>query len=385
MNLLNLKTFEERYEQLEAVVNTFTDVLENDRNLRFPFENFQKLIDINYHSLPLKITGGNPNLRLTEFLKYQEKIASVDSSTALGIGWHMGVVGRIGNNPNWNDAIYKEVIEAVKSNGALINNVASERATGSPTRGGKPATTAEQTKEGWIINGRKTYTSLAPILSYAIVTATITHSDEVAQFLVNTKLTGVSVDETWNSIAMRSTGSHDLVFENVKVREIDYIKVTEEEKATPAGWLLHISACYLGISRAAKDEAVKFAINYKPAGLDHSLAELPTIAQKLGKIELLYMQSSEYLYSLSRRWDESSIAERVALKPSLDAAKVMVLNNGIDIIDQSMRIVGARGLAETHPLQKCYRDIRAGLHNPPMEDIVYADLSKKMIAEYTTN
>ncbi len=382
MSLLNKNNFQERYQYLDKVVHTFTKVLENDKNLSFPFENFQKLIDINYQSLSLKKADGGLDINLTEFLKYQEKIATVDASTALGIGWHMGVLGRIHDNPNWNKEVYREVIEAIKSKGALINNVASERATGSPTRGGKPETTAQRTKDGWLINGRKTYTSLAPILSYAIVTATIIESDEVAQFVVNTKLDGVSVDETWNSIAMRSTGSHDLVFENVKVRDIDYVKMTKEETSKPLAWLLHVPACYLGISRAAKDEAVNFSVNFKPAGLDHSLAELPTIEQKLGKIELLYMQSNEFLYSISRKWDESNEDERIALKPKLEAAKVIIINNGIDIVDQAMRIVGARSLAETHPLQKCYRDIRAGLHNPPMEDIVYSNLAKEMVIQY---
>lgn len=40
-----------------------------------------------------------------------------------------------------------------------------------------------------------------------------------------------------------------------------------------------------------------------------------------------------------------------------------------------MRIVGAKSLERTNPLQRYYRDVRAGLHNPPMDDAVIHKLA----------
>src|SRR5690625_7321903 len=77
-------------------------------------------------------------------------------------------------------------------------------------------------------------------------------------------------------------------------------------------------------------------------------------------MELQYMQSSEYLYSIARKWDEGNGDERERLANELSVAKITVMNNGIDIVDQAMRIVGARSLSEQHPLQRHYRDIQIG-------------------------
>lgn len=48
-----------------------------------------------------------------------------------------------------------------------------------------------------------------------------------------------------------------------------------------------------------------------------------------------------------------------------------------------MRIVGAKSLEMERPLQRYYRDIRAGLHNPPMDDITIKKLAKQAREERT--
>ena len=40
------------------------------------------------------------------------------------------------------------------------------------------------------------------------------------------------------------------------------------------------------------------------------------------------------------------------------------MNQGMEVIDLAMRIVGAKSLEMDRPLQRYYRDMRAGLHNP---------------------
>ena len=40
-----------------------------------------------------------------------------------------------------------------------------------------------------------------------------------------------------------------------------------------------------------------------------------------------------------------------------------------------MRFVGAKSLERTNPLQRYYRDVRAGLHNPPMDDMTIKKLA----------
>lgn len=44
-----------------------------------------------------------------------------------------------------------------------------------------------------------------------------------------------------------------------------------------------------------------------------------------------------------------------------------------------MRIVGAKSLEMDRPLQRYYRNMRAGLHNPPMEDAAYTNIAKSIL------
>jgi alkylation response protein AidB-like acyl-CoA dehydrogenase len=67
------------------------------------------------------------------------------------------------------------------------------------------------------------------------------------------------------------------------------------------------------------------------------------------------------------------------MKPELGAVKLSVVNQAIKVIDLAMRITGARSLSQKNPLQRYYRDVRAGLHNPPMDDMTIMQLADQSV------
>lgn len=205
----------------------------HDENGTLPHENFEDLKAVDYPALTVPKQFGGMEISLTEMLQHQEVIAQADGSTALSIGWHMGIVKHLGENERWPEGRYATVARDVVKHGALLNNAASEPATGSPTRGGKPETFATKTTGGWIVNGRKTFTTLSPILDYFIVSASIDSEDQVGNFLIKRDKQGVRVDETWDSIAMRGSGSHDLVLENVHVDADDLVERIKPGRKSP--------------------------------------------------------------------------------------------------------------------------------------------------------
>lgn len=380
MKLTDVKTTVERIALLEKSIESFSErSREYDETGAFPFENFRILKDIDYPALTIPKRYGGVGISLCELLQMQEIIAAQDGSTALAIGWHMGITKSLGESDIWDEAIYEKLAKDVVQTGALINNAASELATGSPTRGGRPETLAKETAEGWVIHGRKTFTTLAPILDYFAVSASIAGTEEVGSFLVRRELAGVSIDETWNSIAMRATGSHDLVLEDVVLNKEDLVQYITPGNKPAQGWLLHIPACYLGIAKAAQQYAIEFATTYSPNSIDGTIADIPSVKQKLGEIELRVMESSAFLYHVAEQWDDADAALREQLKPELAAVKLTVVNKAVEIIDIAMRIVGARSLAASNPLQRYYRDVRAGIHNPPMDDMTIMQLANRSI------
>ncbi|CAM4353561.1 acyl-CoA dehydrogenase family protein [Lacicoccus alkaliphilus] len=371
---------EERLNLVEETAKTFkATAREHDENITFPFDNFKVLKSIGYPALSVPKEYGGGGISLAELMKHQETIAKYDAATALSIGWHMGIIMDLGEKKTWEASKYRKVATDVIENGALINNLATEPATGSPTRGGKPETTAVKDGEFWILNGRKTFATLSPVLKYASVSATIEATGEVGDFIVDTGLEGVRIDETWNSIAMRASGSHDFIMEEVRVEADDLVSFRTPGKKDPSGWLLHIPACYLGIAKAAQTAAVKFAKSYSPNSIAGTISELPNVQEKIGRMELAVMESEAFLYSTAKQWDTANNEERKEMGPVLGAVKTSVVNKAVEIVDLAMRTVGAKSLNADDELQRHYRNVRAGLHNPPMDDMVIINLAKSAI------
>ncbi|WP_087972121.1 acyl-CoA dehydrogenase family protein [Oceanobacillus rekensis] len=382
MKLIDLGTVQERVDLLTKTVGSFASrARQHDEDGTFPFENFEDLKAIGYPALTVPKEYGGAAITLSEMLQFQEIIGKSDGSTALSIGWHMGIMKHLGENETWQKETYEAIARDVVHTGALLNNAASEPATGSPTRGGKPETFAKETNGGWVINGRKTFTTLSPILDYFVVSASIDGTDQVGNFLVKRSRDGVRIDKTWDSIAMKGTGSHDLVLENVNVMKDDLVERLTPGKKKAAGWLLHIPACYLGIAGAAQDHAIQFATSYSPNSIEGTISDLPNVKQKLGEMELRMMESRYFLYGVAKKWDESDTATRDMMGPELGAVKLSVVNKAIEVIDLAMRITGARSLSAKNPLQRYYRDVRAGLHNPPMDDMTIMQLASQSTAE----
>lgn len=380
MLLTDYKSSKDRLGFLEDVVKPFSErAWQHDKQASFPFKNFADLKKVGYHTLTVPTEYGGFDISLLELVQLQETIAKKDGSTALSIGWHMGIIKHLGEKRTWEESMFQKICTEVIDNGALINNAASESGTGSPTRGGRPETIAVKKADSWVITGRKTFTTLSPVLDFFVVSASIQGSNEVANFLISKDYLGLKVEETWDSVAMRGTGSHDLVLTDVDVPLENLVEYLRPEKRQAAGWLLHIPACYLGIAKAAQQEAIHFAKNYSPNSIAGSIVELPSVKQKIGEMELSIQQSQHFLYSVARTWDESSNEERQEMKGVLGAVKHSVVNQAINVVDLAMRVTGARSLSEKNPLQRYWRDVRAGLHNPPMDDTTIILLAEEAI------
>lgn len=379
MSFFQSQKQKEYIQKLEEAIQPFSSRSEAlDDSKGFPFENIQELKEFGYPKLTLaKADGGNGG-SLYDFLLCQEKIAQYCGPTALGIGWHVGTVLSLTEKRPWEKGVMNELFDEV-SKGALINTAASEAGTGSPTRGGRPETLAIKKGEQWNLNGRKTFTTLSPVLNIFLVTAWVPEDERLGTFLVHRDLMGVSIEDTWDMMSMQGTGSHDLVLNDVSLPEKYYVmKSNPGEKRKPEAWLLHIPACYLGIAVAARNYAVDFAKTYSPNSLPGPIRDLPNVQRTIGEMELELSEAHHFLYSVAEKWEQHP-EDRDELSKQLGAVKLSVVNKSISIVDKAMRVVGAKSLQRKNPLQRYYRDVRAGLHNPPMDDATITMLAKSAL------
>ncbi|MBD2867317.1 acyl-CoA dehydrogenase family protein [Paenibacillus arenilitoris] len=367
-----------RADQIDELAARFAErAARHDREGSFPFDNFADLREAGYLKLTVPKQYGGDGLSLYELVLLQERLACGDGSTALAVGWHIGQILHLRTSRKWPEPMFADLCRSVVKDGTMINTFASEAGTGSPSRGGKPETVAVPSEGGWRITGRKTFSTLSPILDRFVVTAYIPGEDCTGEFLVR-RTDKVSLIETWDTLGMRATGSHDVVLDDVFVSE--EMRITGKGEDDGGGWLLHIPACYMGIAVAARDYALSFARSYRPNTLEAPIASLPSVRHAIGEMEIELRTARSLLYASADRWDREKDA-RPSLKPVLGLAKYVATNNAIRVVDLAMRIVGGGSLSRHAPLERYYRDVRAGLHNPPMDNAVIQTLAGAALAE----
>jgi len=352
----------------------------HDRENSFPHDTFDALRDAGYLALTVPEEFGGRGATPLELMLAQERLARGSGGVALGATMHLSIVGGLAENRLWPSDLFARFSREVVAKGALINSAASEPDLGSPSRGGAFSTRAKWTPDGWLINGRKSWTTLSPRLSYAITQLTTEEEDGSlgrASLLVPLDTPGVQVDfGTWDNMSMRASGSNDVIFEDVLIPLENRLPGAPSlAQANTNGWSLITSAVYLGIATAARDFAVQYAQERVPSGLGKPIAELQNIQHRIAQIEILLLQSRSILYSTIETFEQHP-EHRAAIAWQFAAAKYTVTNNAIQITDLALRVTGSPGLLKKYPLERYFRDARAGLGNPPMDDVALTLIGK---------
>jgi alkylation response protein AidB-like acyl-CoA dehydrogenase len=352
----------------------------HDRAGTFPHDTFAALRQEGFLALTLPEEYGGKGADPIETLLALEHLARGDGAVGLGTTMHLVQVAGLVDNRLWPEPLLQRYFAEVARDGALINGLASEPDMGSPSRGGQFATTAVRDGNGWRLNGRKTWSTLSPALSYATVLLTVIEPDgerHPGQFLLPMDTPGVRIDETWDNLSLRASGSHDVVLEDVWLPDEYQLPRPKGKPASQVSrWSLSTSAVYLGIGTAARDFTVQFAKDRVPSALGTPIAELQTVQHRIAQIELLLLQARTLLYQTVETFIASPPEERHKLAWQFAAAKYTVTNNVIAVTDQALRVVGSAGQQRKYPLERYFRDARAGLGNPPMDDVALTQIGK---------
>lgn len=362
----------------------------HDREASFPFENFAELREAGLLALTVPEEYGGLGADEVDFALVLERIAWGDASTALALGMSLANLGIFAEGGLWPErmpALFREVVEQ----GALLNAAQAEPELGSPSHGGMPATIARpDSSGGWRLTGRKIYTTGAPGLRYFLVLAAVEEPDQpprLGSFLVPHDAPGVRVEETWDALALRASGSHDLVLDDALVSAGALLDLRNSGTPDPRGALglpwasIALSAIYTGVALAARDETVRFAATRIPTALGKPIAELPAVRLKLGEIEELLLISHRLLYGLAGDWVRHPTM-RSALKAQASLVKSVTTNNAVRITDLALRVVGGAGLQRTLRLERLFRDARAGLINAPPDDVTHQNAGIAAVAAY---
>ncbi|GAB4216577.1 MAG: acyl-CoA dehydrogenase family protein [Roseiflexaceae bacterium] len=353
----------------------------HDREGSFPFENYDDLRASGYLRLIVPEEYGGEGASLFEMVLAQEHLARGDGATAMAVDMTVHLIGRLAETRSWPEPVFGAVCRDIAQNGALINAAATEPDLGSPSRGGQPATRATPAAGGWRISGHKLFVSMAPVLRYIVISATLppderAPSGSVANAIVQAGAPGLRLEDTWHdALSLRSSGSYDVILEDVPVADewlVDRRALGErgpsEGPPSQMAWFsLTLSAVYLGIGQAACDAICAYARERAPSALGRSIATLPNIQRRVGEIQVALSAARTYLHTVAQGWS-SQPGQRASMAPAIATAKYLCTNAALEASDQALRVAGGFGLTRRLPLERYYRDVRAGLTHPPQDD-----------------
>jgi alkylation response protein AidB-like acyl-CoA dehydrogenase len=344
---------------------------QHDRDASFPHQNFKDLSESGLLALTVPTALGGLGAGALDTARILGIFGKADPSTALVLSMHYIQHLVMARSTRWPGRLSRKLARETVEGVALVNALRVEPDLGSPARGGLPATTARRTETGWRLTGRKIYSTGAPILKwYAVWARTDEPTVRVGLFLVPAGLPGTRIEETWNHLGLRASGSHDIIFDDVvfpldheiDVRQPDEWRIPDFTQATVHA--IFVAAIYDGIARAARDWLVDFLKHRVPSNLGAPLATLSRAQEIVGGIEARLAVNARLIESFAGDFDDG-----VPLSASeSNIIKLTVTNNAVAAVEEALSLTSNHGLNRANPLERHYRDVLCGRVHTPQDD-----------------
>ena len=357
---------------------------------RFPHENYPELHDAGYDRLMIPTAFGGDGADVFDMVLAQEVLARGDASTALVTGMLISVLGKAYEARAWPEAVLADVSHRVVAEGGMVNNCVTEPELGSISRGGVPSMRAERAPGGWRLHGHKIFVTGAPALTWLVTAAMLPPEEGAPQgtlcsAIVEGGSPGLRIVDTWSgSLALRGCGNSDVFYDGVFVpddRIVERVVIGAGGRNRPGtnGWALPIAAVYLGVGQAALDAACTYARERVPPSLGRPIAEQPHIIQWIGEMESVLSAARAVLHETARAWVDHP-SQRVSLGPRIGMAKYLCTNAACEATEKALRVAGGFSLTKGLPLERYFRDARAGLFQPPQDDLALGQIGRAALS-----
>jgi alkylation response protein AidB-like acyl-CoA dehydrogenase len=350
----------------------------HDRDGSYPFESIDSLRHAGYFAAPVpEELGGLGVSSVHDVIVASGRLARGDASVAIGVNMHLVVVlslarrwrmARAAGNAR-RERAFAGSLRRIASDGIVMAAAMSERGQDLT----RPVTEGVRTDGGWRIDGHKIFCTMAPAATILLTSVRFADDDGVERYAyveIPADAPGVRINDDWDALGMRASGSHSVTFDGVELpaaalrggfptgRPVPYL-----ERNLPSG-LFHASAS-LGIAEAA------FARAARPDRINGDARAPMLVAESA--IDLTASRAT-----ISRA--AALIDEHHAANPTVDgtdeeitalfaegqAAKTFVNEAATRVVDRALALSGGAGYLNGSPLARAYRDVRAGAFMHPL-------------------
>jgi alkylation response protein AidB-like acyl-CoA dehydrogenase len=343
---------------------------QHDEERSFPHENYAQLRETGYSimSIPTELGGGGASL--LERIKAQERLAQGCGPTALAINLHFNIIGVV--TDVWRttqDARAEALLRKIAENRWIVGGSGSEADNAVTVL--RPKATAEQVAGGWKVSGKKIFSTQSIAVDRYFSEATWSTGDDpkegkIISFLIPRDTQGLLMKDDWNTMGMRATESRSTELQDAFIPD-DAIFL-ERPVFTRGGVLslflkapFSMGAVYLGIAVAARNFVVEFMRDRTRFPLKQPMSHSPNVYNKVGEMDILIESGRAVMWKAGAEIEQDDI--RIWSRKSV-AARMVAIENAVRVVDLAMRTVGGISYYKRLPLERYFRDVRAGLFHP---------------------
>jgi alkylation response protein AidB-like acyl-CoA dehydrogenase len=327
-----------------------------DANDSFVVDNYRELKAHRVFGAPVPAELGGGGAAYPELCAIVRELGRHCGATALSLSMHMHLVGTMVWVWRQGGPVAPQLERIAKEQLVLITSGASDWLDSSGT--------AERVDGGYRITARKAFCSASPTGDLLLTSAIYedpTDGPTVLHFAVPMKAQGVTVLDTWHTMAMRASGSNDILLDGVFVPD-SAISARRPKGAWTPTWNVIMAvagplvmSAYLGVAEAARELALQKVAHKR---------DDPDVWQLVGEMEnalvtgQLAVQSSIELCADYTFPPDKATANAMAIRKTIAAQSLLLA------VEKALEVVGGTGIFRSLGLERLVRDIHAAQFHP---------------------
>ena len=354
-----------------------------DRENRFFTEDFEELKASGYLNIALPESFGGPGMRLGEVSRLQRRLAYVAPATAVAVNMHIYWIGVAADLHRAGDSSCDWILEEA-ADGKIF--AAGHGEAGNDVPLFLSTTSATRAEGGWHLTGHKIFGSLSPVWDYLGLHAMDSSNPDALQIVhafLPRDADRYRIEETWDTLGMRATQSHDTILDGTFVAD-RHVPVVSPAGFAGAG-LFHLgifawgvvgfAAVYLGAAKRAFDITTARAHERSSIALTRSMAHHPGVQHYVAEMRIA-LETAEAL--LDRTVDDWSagVDHGGDWPVKIVATKNEVTRRAFEVVDRALDLTGGSGIFKRSRIEMLFRDIRLGRVHPANELLTHEVVGK---------
>ncbi|WP_417092471.1 acyl-CoA dehydrogenase family protein [Intestinimonas timonensis] len=321
----------------------------------FPEEVLQKMADIGFFGIKIPEEYGGMGGNNMDYIAVIEEISRVSAVASLYVSAPNG----LGGGPlliSGTEAQKQKYLPPLVTNEKKMCFALTEPGAGSDAS--SIITKAEDMGDYFLLNGRKTFITRAPLCADAVVYAKTKDADGkvgVSAFIVDMHSEGVSTGSHVRKMGLIGAATSDIVLEDVKVPKENLLGELNQgfkvAMKTLDGGRLGVAAMSVGVAQSCLDEAIKYTKVRKQFG--KALADFQNTKFTLADMATKLQAARELLYSAAEAKDRGENCSALVSMAKYYASEICN-----ELAAKALQLHGGYGYTKEYRIERLYRDCR---------------------------